>query len=66
LEGLKKLIANVIPDLERDYDELMRELEHEQAEVAETEAGDEDYPNELEATTAEQKRGYFPLTSTHY
>ena len=55
LEGLKKSIANVIPDLEREYDELMRELEHEQAEVAEIEAGDQDYLNELKATIAEQK-----------
>jgi len=55
LEEPKKLIANVIPELEREYEQLMYELEQEQAEVAEIEAGDEDYLNELKATIAEQK-----------
>lgn len=55
LEEPKKLIVNVIPELEREYEELMRELEKEQAEVTEIEAGDQDYLNELKATIAEQK-----------
>jgi kinetochore protein Spc7/SPC105 len=55
LEEPKKLIVDVIPGLEREYEELMRELEKEQAEVAEIEAGDQDYLNELKATIAEQK-----------
>jgi hypothetical protein len=55
LEEPKKLIVDVIPELEREYEELMRELEKEQAEVTEIEAGDQDYLNELKATIAEQK-----------
>ena len=55
LEEPKTLIANVIPELEREYEELMRELEKERAEVTEIEAGDQDYLNELKATIAEQK-----------
>ena len=55
MEEPKKLIVNVIPELEREYEELMRELEKEQAEVTEIEAGDQDYLNELKATIAEQK-----------
>jgi len=41
--------------MEREYEELMRELEHEQAEVKEIEESDQDYLNELKATIAEQK-----------
>lgn len=55
LEEPKKLIVDVIPELEREYEELMHELEKEQAEVTEIEAGDQDYLNELKATIAEQK-----------
>lgn len=55
MEEPKKLIVDVIPELEREYEKLMRELEKEQAEVTEIEAGDQDYLNELKATIAEQK-----------
>ena len=47
--------AQVLPDLEREYEEVMRELEQEQAEVAEIENSDQDYLNELKASIAEQK-----------
>ena len=55
LEGLKKSADALLPDMEREYEELMRELEHEQAEVKEIEESDQDYLNELKATIAEQK-----------
>ena len=61
LEEPKNLIVNVIPELEREYEELMRELEKERAEVTEIEAGDQDYLNELKATIAEQKWVLFEL-----
>ena len=54
LEEPKKTAAEIIPDLEKEYEDLIRELEQEQAEVAEIEGGDQDYLNELKATIAEQ------------
>lgn len=45
----------VLPALEREYEEVMRELEQQQAEVAEIENSDQDYLNELKASIAEQK-----------
>jgi kinetochore protein Spc7/SPC105 len=45
----------VIPDLEREYEQIMAELERERDEVAEIEACDQDYLNELKASIAEQK-----------
>lgn len=55
LEEPKKTAAKIIPELEREYEDLIRELEQEQAEVAEIEGSDQDYLNELKATIAEQK-----------
>ncbi|KDR84860.1 hypothetical protein GALMADRAFT_233294 [Galerina marginata CBS 339.88] len=54
LEEPKKAALEIIPALEKEYEELMRELEQEQAEVAEIEESDQDYLNELKATIAEQ------------
>ncbi|KAF6766101.1 Spc7 kinetochore protein-domain-containing protein [Ephemerocybe angulata] len=54
LESLSAAAAKVIPDLEREYEQIMAELEKEQAEVAEIEACDQDYLNELKASIAEQ------------
>ncbi|KAF8905455.1 Spc7 kinetochore protein-domain-containing protein [Gymnopilus junonius] len=54
LEDPKKAAMAIVPALEKEYEELMRELEQEQAEVAEIEGGDQDYLNELKATIAEQ------------
>jgi kinetochore protein Spc7/SPC105 len=45
----------VLPALEQEYEEVMRELEQQQAEVAEIENCDQDYLNELKASIAEQK-----------
>jgi kinetochore protein Spc7/SPC105 len=45
----------VLPALEREYEEIMRELEQQQAEVAEIENSDQDYLTELKASIAEQK-----------
>lgn len=61
LEALGAAAAQVIPDLEREYEQIMAELEREQAEVAEIEACDQDYLNELKASIAEQK--YAPFLS---
>ncbi|KAH9487055.1 Kinetochore protein spc7 [Psilocybe cubensis] len=54
LEGPKKVITSIIPALEKEYEDIMRELEKEQTEVAEIEDCDQDYLNELKATIAEQ------------
>ncbi|KAJ2928832.1 hypothetical protein H1R20_g8128, partial [Candolleomyces eurysporus] len=54
LEALSAAASEVIPDLEREYEQIMAELEREQAEVAEIEACDQDYLNELKASIAEQ------------
>ncbi|KAJ2920371.1 hypothetical protein MD484_g151, partial [Candolleomyces efflorescens] len=54
LEALGAAASQVIPDLEREYEQIMAELEREQAEVAEIEACDQDYLNELKASIAEQ------------
>jgi kinetochore protein Spc7/SPC105 len=43
------------PYLEREYQALLDELEREQAEVAASEACDQDYLAELKASIAEQK-----------
>lgn len=45
----------LVPSLEKQYQELVAELEKEQAEVAEIEACDQDYLNELKTSIAEQK-----------
>ena len=55
LEVLSNAANSVIPDLEREYAQIMAELERERAEVAEIEACDQDYLNELKASIAEQK-----------
>ncbi|KAF9568515.1 hypothetical protein CPC08DRAFT_625217 [Agrocybe pediades] len=54
LEEPKRIATDLIPALEKEYEEIMRELEQEQAEVAEMEEGDQDYLNELKGTIAEQ------------
>lgn len=55
LEELIRSADGLIPELEQEYQSLTKELEREQAEVAEIEGGDQDYLNELKATVAEQK-----------
>lgn len=55
LEGITAQADEVVPALKQEYDQLMQELEKENAEVAEVEASDQDYLNELTASIAEQK-----------
>ncbi|KAJ7169443.1 Spc7 kinetochore protein-domain-containing protein [Mycena filopes] len=54
IEQLRAMPDEVLPALEREYEEVMRELEQQQAEVAEIENSDQDYLNELKASIAEQ------------
>ncbi|KAG5648239.1 hypothetical protein DXG03_006197 [Asterophora parasitica] len=54
LESIKASADDIIPALQQEYDDLMKELEKEMAEVAEIEACDQDYLNELKASIAEQ------------
>nr|GAT43645.1 predicted protein [Mycena chlorophos] len=54
LQGLQEGPDHMISELEQEYESLMRELEQEQAEVAEIENCDQDYLNELKASIAEQ------------
>ena len=55
LEDVKAKADEVLPTLEREYESVMRELEQEMAEVAEIEASDQDYLNELKNAIADQK-----------
>lgn len=55
LEGIKAKGDEINPALEKEYEHIMRELEQEMAEVAEIEASDQDYLNELKNTISEQK-----------
>lgn len=55
LEGIKARTDEIIPVLEQEYENTMRELEQEKKEVAEIEASDQDYLNELKNTISEQK-----------
>ncbi|KAJ7923050.1 Spc7 kinetochore protein-domain-containing protein [Mycena leptocephala] len=54
IEQLRTMPDQVLPALEQEYEEVMRELEQQQAEVAEIENCDQDYLNELKASIAEQ------------
>lgn len=55
LEPIKKAAEELVPTLEKEYSEIMLELEREQAEVAEIEASDQEYLNDLKDSIAEQK-----------
>lgn len=55
LEPIKKSVEELVPTLDKEYNEIMQELEREQAEVAEIEASDQDYLNDLKVSIAEQK-----------
>ncbi|KIJ21478.1 hypothetical protein PAXINDRAFT_159567 [Paxillus involutus ATCC 200175] len=54
LEGIIRQTQDMVPTLQREYDQLMEELAKEKAEVAELEGCDQDYLNELKVTIAEQ------------
>ena len=55
MEAFSKSAATVLPDLEHEYADLLAELEREQAEVAEIEACDQAFLNELKGQIDEQK-----------
>ncbi|KAK7029013.1 hypothetical protein VNI00_014723 [Paramarasmius palmivorus] len=54
LEQLKARTDELVPALQQEYDEIMRELEREQQEVIDIEQCDQDYLNELKTSIAEQ------------
>ncbi|KAG7095643.1 hypothetical protein E1B28_006366 [Marasmius oreades] len=54
LEKLKAQADGIVPALQEEYDEIMRELEEEQQEISEIEQCDQGYLNELKASIAEQ------------
>ncbi|KAL4069071.1 Spc7 kinetochore protein-domain-containing protein [Scleroderma citrinum] len=54
LEGIIHRIQDIVPSLQQEYDNLMEELQQEKADVAELEACDQDYLNELKGSIAEQ------------
>jgi kinetochore protein Spc7/SPC105 len=55
LEEINKKAQEILPSLRADYEQIMQELEREQAEVAEIENCDQDYLKELKTSIAEQK-----------
>lgn len=55
LSNLRVQADSVIPVLQAEYDALVKELEEEQAEVADIEKCDQEYLNELKASITEQK-----------
>ncbi|KAK0456192.1 Spc7 kinetochore protein-domain-containing protein [Armillaria borealis] len=54
LAGLRAHADDIVPALQQEYDSIMRELQQEQAEVAEIEQCDQEYLNELKSSIAEQ------------
>ncbi|KAG1864649.1 Spc7 kinetochore protein-domain-containing protein [Suillus subalutaceus] len=54
LENIIRQTQDVVPALNEEYENLLRELEQEQADVAELENCDQDYLNELKTTIQEQ------------
>ena len=65
MEGLNASADDLVPVLEKEYEAIMKELEKEQAEVAEIEACDQDYLNELKAEIVEQKYAYPTIFIRH-
>lgn len=47
-----------MPTLEKEYSDILKELEHEQEEVRQIEASDQGYLNDLKVSIAEQKYAY--------
>ena len=50
-----KEAQDILPALRQEYDEVIRLLEQEQADIDEIENSDKDYLNELKASIAEQR-----------
>lgn len=57
LEDIARRAEQTLPSLRNEYEEIMRELEHERAAVAEIENCDQTFLSELKATIAEQRFG---------
>jgi kinetochore protein Spc7/SPC105 len=55
LEPIKRAAEELVPALEKEYNDILKVLEREQAEVAEIEVSDQDYLNDLKVSIAEQK-----------
>jgi hypothetical protein len=58
LEKINIRVMEILPALEAEHDQVMHELEQEQAVVAEIENSDKDYLSELKASITEQKYVY--------
>lgn len=58
MEKYNAQVLGVLPDLEQEYDEILKELEKEEAEIAQLEGSDEQYLEELKASIAEQKLAF--------
>lgn len=63
LEDRTNSAQELVPSLQEEYEQIMRELEQEKALVAEIEACDQQYLSELKTTLAEQGCVIFPLLS---
>ncbi|KIJ45653.1 hypothetical protein M422DRAFT_166538 [Sphaerobolus stellatus SS14] len=55
LDDIAKRAGKILPGLRQEYEEIMRELQQEQAAVAEIENCDQAYLEELKSTIAEQR-----------
>jgi hypothetical protein len=55
LENINKGVMQILPALEEEYEQVMRELEQEQSDVAEIESCDKQYLSDLKASITEQK-----------
>jgi kinetochore protein Spc7/SPC105 len=55
LDSFRQMGDEIIPVLKEQYEDIKRELEKEEAEVAEIDASDQTYLDELKASIADQK-----------
>jgi kinetochore protein Spc7/SPC105 len=55
LEKINKGVMQILPALEEEYEQVTRELEQEQSDVAEIENCDKEYLGDLKASITEQK-----------
>ena len=65
MEGIIHRAHENIPNLQQEYDQLMEGLEREKANVAELEACDQDYLNELKGSIAEQRYAHCLISGTN-
>ena len=62
LAGIIREAQDLLPELRKEYEEVTRLLEQEQADIDEIENSDQDYLNELKASIAEQRCVWPPST----